>query len=67
VGHWTPEYLKAKRETLLQFREEPILLAVGAGEADYFLETGAEIILFKKALKIDPIKEALDRLLGQDA
>jgi predicted nuclease of restriction endonuclease-like RecB superfamily len=64
VGHWTPEYLKAKRETLLQFREEPILLAVGSGDADSFLETGAEIIRFKKALKIEPVKDALNRLLG---
>lgn len=63
VGHWTPEYLKAKRKTLIQFREEPILLALGAGDADSFVETGAEIIRFKKVLKIEPVKQALGNLL----
>lgn len=63
VGHWTPEYLQAKRKSLRLFSGERILLAVGAGEAEEFLETGAEIIRFKKVLKIEPVLEALGRMI----
>ena len=59
VGFWTPEYLQAKVQTLDEFRDQPILLAVAAAAKDELSELSTEIIPFKSALLI---KDVLNRL-----
>jgi predicted nuclease of restriction endonuclease-like RecB superfamily len=59
VGHWTPEYLKAKHDTLRTFVGEPIVLAVRAAAAGQFSDLGLPIIPFKSALKIECVLSGL--------
>ncbi len=59
VGHWTPEYLKTKKETLAQFRDEPILLALQQVKAETFTELDFPIVPYKTTLIVKPILEAL--------
>lgn len=59
VGFWTPEYLRAKAETLRLFSDHRILLAVAGTSAAEHPELTADAIVFKKALKL---KDVLDRL-----
>jgi len=61
VGFWTPEYLEQKRETLRRFRGHSIALAVPEAS----LRTGAavpdNVIVYKTALKLEPVMELLER------
>lgn len=59
VGFWTPEYLRAKAETLRLFSGRRILLAVPEATAAEHPELTADAILFKTALKL---KDVMDRL-----
>ena len=61
VGHWTPEYLRAKHETLSTFANEPMVLAVRAAAAEQFLDLQLPIIPFKSALKIESVLAVLRR------
>lgn len=62
VGHWTPEYLQSKRETLKQFSDERIILAVSEGNVGHFADCNVEIVPFKTAITIEPIENALRRI-----
>src|SRR5665213_1892848 len=59
VGFWTPEYLRKKRETLRQFHQHKILLAV----AERSIREGAaippDVIVYKTALKVETVLELL--------
>ena len=61
VGFWTPEYLDHKREIVKLFRKHRILLAV----PEQFAREGAGardgVIVYKTALTLWPILEALSR------
>lgn len=59
VGFWTPEYLRAKAETLQTFADVPILLAVAQPAQEAMPELPPGAIPYKTALKI---KDVLDRL-----
>lgn len=59
IGYWTPEYLKAKRETLHQFRDEPLLLAIRQNAAATFGDLRIPIVSFGSALNLGPILDAL--------
>ncbi len=65
VGFWTPEYLAKKRETLRRFRGRRIYLAV----AEHCLPEGAtvseDVVVYKTALKPEPILALLERARGQ--
>ena len=60
VGFWTPEYLRAKLETLETFREHRILLAVAEGVQKGFADWSEETIPYKSALLV---KDVLRRLV----
>ena len=59
VGFWTPEYLRKKRETLRQFHQHKILLAV----AERSIREGAaippDVIVYKTTLKVEAVLELL--------
>ena len=59
VGFWTPEYLHSKRETVLRFRDEPLLLAVKCDAAADFEDLGVPVVAFGSGLKLDAILSAL--------
>jgi predicted nuclease of restriction endonuclease-like RecB superfamily len=60
VGFWTPEYLAAKRRTLRNFAEHPILLAVAESTARQMGDSAARTIRFKKRLGIRAVLEQLN-------
>ena len=62
VGFWTPEYLAAKRRTLLQFREHHILIALPERSVREGAVVGDNVVLYKTALKIQPVLEALEKI-----
>jgi len=59
VGFWTPEYLAKKRETLRRFRGHDILLAVPERSLREGAEAGENVIVYKTAIKIEPVLAAL--------
>ena len=61
VGFWTPEYLAGKRQTLRQFREHHILIALPERSVREDAAVGENVILYKTALKLQPVLEALER------
>ncbi len=61
VGFWTPQYLEEKRDTLRAFRGHRILLAVARSS----VRPGAEadnLVVYKTALMVQPVLNALERL-----
>ncbi|HUS45305.1 MAG TPA: DUF790 family protein [Phycisphaerae bacterium] len=62
VGFWTPEYLAKKRETLRRFRGQNILLAVPERSLREDAEPGENVIVYKTAIKIEPVLKALEAL-----
>jgi predicted nuclease of restriction endonuclease-like RecB superfamily len=59
VGFWTPEYLAAKRETVLKFRDHRIMLAIPATTAkETAVDSGA--IVYKKKIDPDAVAAAAD-------
>lgn len=61
VGFWTPEYLAAKRQTLRQFRRHNILIALPEQSLRPEAAVGENVVLYKTALKVKPVLEALER------
>jgi hypothetical protein len=62
VGFWTPEYLAKKRETLQRFRGRNILLAVPQRSLREGAEPGPNVIVYKTAIKIEPVLAALEAI-----
>ncbi|MBN1818741.1 MAG: DUF790 family protein [Sedimentisphaerales bacterium] len=62
VGFWTPEYLAHRRETLQQFLHHRILLAVPGKSLREGVSIGENVLVYKTALKIETIMEALERI-----
>jgi len=67
VGFWTPEYLASKRATLSRFRRHNILIAVAERSLRPDATIPADVIVYKTALKLGPILEALERIRGGEA
>ena len=61
VGFWTPEYLAGKRQTLRQFREHHILIALPERSVREDAAVGENVILYKTALKLQPVLDTLER------
>jgi len=59
VGFWTPEYLAAKRQTLRQFGQNRILIALPERAVKEGAAVGDRVVLYKTALKLKPVMEAL--------
>ena len=61
VGFWTPEYLAAKRHTLELFASRRLLLALPERSLRPGASPSQNVILYKTALKLAPVLEALER------
>jgi hypothetical protein len=61
VGFWTPEYLASKRQTLRQFREHHVLIALPERFVREDAAVGENVILYKTALKLQPVLDTLER------
>ncbi len=64
VGFWTPEYLAKKRETLRRFPGQGILVAVPERSLREGAEPGAGVIVYKTAIKVEPVLSALEAVRG---
>jgi len=60
VGFWTPEYLALKRQTLHQFRQHRILLAVPQSSIREGASITDHVLVYKTALKLPPLLAALE-------
>jgi uncharacterized protein len=65
VGFWTPEYLAHRRETLRQFRHPNILLAVPEKSLREGARIAENVLVYKTALKIEPLMEALEKIRSE--
>ena len=61
VGFWTPEYLASKRQTLRQFRQHHILIALPERSLREDATVGENVILYKTALKLQPVLDTLEK------
>ena len=68
LGFWTPEYLKAKLQTLEIFRDQPMLIFASTQHtdrlADLPLEFSQRILWFKKNVSLKELGNFLTRLVG---
>jgi predicted nuclease of restriction endonuclease-like RecB superfamily len=55
IGFWSPEYLQAKLETLRQFQQHPILLAIADSVHQALPVVSNEIIVYKSTLKLQDV------------
>ncbi|MHC4435028.1 MAG: DUF790 family protein [Planctomycetota bacterium] len=62
VGFWTPEYLVHRRETLRQFRQRRMLIAVPERSLRESASISENTLVYKTALKIGPLMKALETL-----
>jgi len=65
IGFWTPEYLAHRRQTLRRFPDHSILLAIPERSLRADAARGANLIVYKKALLLKPVMEALERMRHQ--
>ncbi len=63
IGHWKPEYVSKKRDTLIQFRTKTLLLAIEEKISANFTDLGIPTVNYKKSLKLEPIIDALRRFI----
>lgn len=62
VGFWTPEYLAHRRRSLLKFRHQQILIAIPEKSLREGAHIGENVLVYKTALKLEPLLEALERI-----
>jgi hypothetical protein len=62
VGFWTPEYLAHKRDILRQFCNHRIIIAVPEKLLREGAAIGENMLVYKTALKIEPVMEVLERI-----
>jgi predicted nuclease of restriction endonuclease-like RecB superfamily len=55
VGFWTPEYLRAKTETLRTFSEQRILVAVALPLRDELPDFPHDLIVFRRSLSAEDV------------
>jgi predicted nuclease of restriction endonuclease-like RecB superfamily len=61
IGYWTPEYLEKKQQTLDQFADVSILLALAQSVELDRIPIRHPTIRFKTSLKVEPVIEVLQR------
>ena len=59
IGYWTPEYLAEKRCTLERFQDERLILILRESAAAQFADLPFPTIVYKTALKLEPVIDAL--------
>jgi len=62
VGFWTPEYLMHRRRSLQLFRHHRILIAVPEKSLREGARIGENVLVYKTALKLTSLMEALERI-----
>jgi uncharacterized protein len=62
AAYWTPEYIRRKSEKLKLFADAPIILALPENAAKKWPEMPPNVLLYKTALKINAVLEALERV-----
>jgi predicted nuclease of restriction endonuclease-like RecB superfamily len=62
VGFWTPEYLAYKRDTLLQFHNYRILLAVPEKSLKENAAITDNVLVYKTTIKIEQVMKVLERI-----
>lgn len=62
AAYWTPEYVRAKSAKLDLFPEAPLVLALPQRHAKKWPALPPHVLLFKSALKINAVLEALERV-----
>jgi predicted nuclease of restriction endonuclease-like RecB superfamily len=62
VGFWTPEYLTHRRETLKQFRDHKILIALPEKSLRKGAHIGKKVLVYKTTLKLSSLLETLERI-----
>jgi len=67
IGFWTPEYLAGRRQTLRRFRHHQILLALPEKSLREGAQIGANVLVYKKALQLKRLLEALERIRSEGA
>jgi predicted nuclease of restriction endonuclease-like RecB superfamily len=65
VGFWTPEYLRAKRETLRMFADVPILLAVAVRNCVGLRDAVADAVVYRSRLNVEDVVLRLEELRGR--
>ena len=60
VGFWTPEYIAQKVETLHQFRQYRIILAVAHSTRDRFQSDNPLLFNYKTVIKVDEVLRRLE-------
>lgn len=63
AAYWTPEYVQTKSAKIDLFPDAPLLLALPQRYAKKWSELPRHVLLFKSALKINAVVEALERVL----
>ena len=67
VGFWTPEYLAGKRETLRQFRQHNVLIAVPEASVREGVHISENVLVYKTALRLAPLMELLEAIRAKRA
>jgi hypothetical protein len=62
IGFWTPEYLACKRETIRQFGDHSILLAIPEDSLREGASVGENVLVYKTAIKLESLMEKLERM-----
>jgi len=62
IGFWTPEYLAHKRETIRQFGQHNILIAIPERSLREGASVGESVLVYKTTIKLKPLMEALERI-----
>jgi len=62
VGFWTPEYLAHRRDTLKQFRDHKILIALPEKSVREGARIGENVLIYKTTLQLSSLIEALERI-----
>lgn len=63
AAYWTPEYIRNKSEKLKLFADIPIIVALPEAAARKWPDMPTNILLYKTALKINAVLEALERVV----
>jgi predicted nuclease of restriction endonuclease-like RecB superfamily len=61
VGFWTPEYLARRRETLKQFRDHKILIALPEKSLRQGAHIGKNVLIYKTTIKLNSLMEILEK------
>ena len=67
IGFWTPQYLEHRRKTLQQFRHHQILIALPERSLRQGAGVGENVLVYKTALKLKELMQALERIRTRDA